>query len=122
MEEKKIRHGEVDVSYFADISPGNPSFLTDMLQLFLQQIPDETQKMNDAFDSGDYKTLNHFSHKLKSTVRMLKFNELADLLAEIERMADEQTDLKDIKPLLSRVNALMYKLIVGLEEIIKSYR
>jgi HPt (histidine-containing phosphotransfer) domain-containing protein len=63
------------------------------------------------WDDGDYKNLTIAAHGLKSHLRYVKANELADIAQKIESMAEQKQLNWELKELISNFTEKMKELI-----------
>jgi PAS domain S-box-containing protein len=99
------------------ISPGDPSFLEKMLQLFLMEVPAAVQCIRQAFSGHDLKKVQAVAHRIKPALDNLCIQSLTTEIRELEQMAKEGKNP-------SRMEAIIKQLeeVIGLvAEDIKRY-
>ncbi|PBQ32831.1 hypothetical protein CNR22_13965 [Sphingobacteriaceae bacterium] len=95
---KKNESTLLDLTYLKEISKGNKDFITEILDLFLTQIPEELALIEKAIEKKDFKTIRSLSHKLKSSIPMAGLDEkLSPILSKMEELAETSTGMVQIK-------------------------
>lgn len=105
-----------DLTYLGEIMGGKKHLIKDLIETFLQQVPEEIQSINDAILQSDYKTIRSFAHTMRSDVSMMGINVLAPLLKEMEDLAAGATDIEKIKELNVILNLTCKKAFEELEK------
>lgn len=78
---------KVDLSFIDDVSCGDPDFKQDMINLFVEKIPNEIIQLNDAFKNNDYVTVQSLTHNMKSSFDIFILKDLSNYLSFIEEEA-----------------------------------
>jgi len=55
-----------NLNYIKSISPGNPKFVTEIIQTFLKQVPVSIEEMNNCLGNADWSGLQYNAHKIVS--------------------------------------------------------
>jgi PAS domain S-box-containing protein len=72
--------GTYDLSHLRKFSQGNPEFVNEMIQMFLEEVPKSLLQMESAYKEKNIKELQDLAHQLKSTfgtMGMIKQQETA---------------------------------------------
>ncbi|MHA3787995.1 ATP-binding protein [Flavobacterium hauense] len=77
----------IDLSYLVEMSCGDQNFINDMIGLFINKVPKETELLEKAIDDKDYETVKKISHNMKSSLPIFKLDELLKHLNILERQA-----------------------------------
>ena len=83
-----------DLNYLKTMSGGDSNFIREMIELFREQIDEYRQQMPELLRSGNYDGLSKMAHKAKSSVSVMGMNQVADLLKELELLAQEGKQVK----------------------------
>ena len=75
------------------MSGGDAKFISEMIDLFREQITEYTELMPRLLHDKAYKDLGKLAHKAKSSVAVMGMNHVADLLKELEILANEEKDV-----------------------------
>ncbi len=73
-----------DLAYLESMSMGSNELIIEMIQIFIDQLPEFTEGLADHLKSKDYKALGALAHKAKSSVAVMGMNSLADDLKTLE--------------------------------------
>src|ERR1035437_7753220 len=108
IERKFEKNGEKvsDLKYLTEMMGGKKHLIRGILDLFLTQVPEELNSINDAISKTDYAIIKNFSHTMKSSVSMLGISVLAPILQEMENLGANATDIEKIKVLNKEVNLI----------------
>ena len=71
---------------------GNQEFAIKILGAFVKDLPQNINQLSESLQSKDEKMINSMGHKIKSSFRMLKLNELADISLWIEKFDLKNSD------------------------------
>lgn len=82
---------QIDLSYLRELSGGNTDFEREMLTLFNSEVSLDVQTMEKALEDHDCQAIAYIAHKLKSSIQLVGFSSLFDLLSEIEEIKSRQT-------------------------------
>lgn len=90
---------EIDLSYLEDITGGDKEMMHEMLTLFLEDIPSQVELIKTAVEEKDMKAVGTESHKLKPALQYVGFNEMFELVKELEsigKSGDKPEEAKKI--------------------------
>ncbi len=81
----------IDLSYLESISDGNHEIVRELIEIFLDQIPEFTLGMTRCFETKDWKGLAALAHKAKSSVLSMGMNHLGEVeLNNLEILSKQQ--------------------------------
>jgi CheY-like chemotaxis protein/HPt (histidine-containing phosphotransfer) domain-containing protein len=96
----------VDLSFLRDISGDDPSYIYDVIEIFLTTMPDGLEKLATLINTtDDYESIYRQAHFLKSSVSVVKVRDMYEHLAQIEYLGKQGKDKEEIKRLLSVIEA-----------------
>lgn len=98
---------------------GGDHFLAEMIDLFLEYVPQRIEAALEAERRGDYATVARAGHALKSTAGNLGATSLHTLAVEIEQEAREG-QREHIRALLRELECAFERARAGLEEVKRS--
>jgi HPt (histidine-containing phosphotransfer) domain-containing protein len=78
---------QYDLEYLKNMSGNNREFIKEMLQTFVQSIPNSLKEMEDALALSDFTKLARVTHQIKPSMTLLGINRLKDLAVQIEELA-----------------------------------
>ena len=113
---QKNSNGEkvCDLNYLTEMMGGKKSLIKEIMDVFLKQIPEELQSINDAITKTDYATIKKFAHTMKSSVSIMSVSILTPVLQEMEDLGARAIDIEQIKQLNQKLNLICKQ---ALEEI-----
>ena len=76
-----------NLEYLENMSMGSNEMVAEMIDLFIDQIPEFTEGLDALFAQGDFHGLGALAHKAKSSVAVMGMNGLADDLKNLELSA-----------------------------------
>lgn len=79
---------KIDFSFLDEMGGGSTEFKKEMITLFVEKIPDQIIKLEDAYKNGDYKTVKNEAHNMKSSLDIFMLEDLSSYLAQIEEEAE----------------------------------
>ena len=71
------------------MSDDDPRFIREMVEIFREQIAEYSKSMPDLLRKKDYDNLSKLAHKAKSSVAVMGMSQVADLLKDLELLANE---------------------------------
>jgi HPt (histidine-containing phosphotransfer) domain-containing protein len=79
----------VKLNYLEELSNGNKDFMIEIINIFVQQVPEFILNMNNFLKDGNYDSLIREAHTAKSSALVFKMEETAEVLKKIEITANE---------------------------------
>lgn len=81
---------------------GPPSFLVQLIQVYLETTPYHVDSAESSFAAGDWKALTFAAHSLKSSAGNLGLPRMLDTVQRLE-LAARSKDVDEAKPLVARL-------------------
>ena len=78
-----------DLNYLRTMSGGDENFISEMIELFREQVAEYREQMPELLKAKSYVDLSKMAHKAKSSVAVMGMTEMADLLKELEMLANK---------------------------------
>jgi len=97
-EGKTEQKRKVNLSFLEEMACGDTAFIKEMIQLFIERIPNEAAQMQKAFHNNDNESVKNISHNMKSSVDIFMLKDLSNYLTIIEEEAKSghfSTDTSD---------------------------
>src|ERR1035437_9355406 len=104
-----------DLKYLTEMMGGKKSLIKEIIDVFLKQVPEELQSINDAILKTDYATIKNFAHTMKSSVSIMGISVLTPVLQEMEDLGAKSADIEKIKELNQKLNLLCKQAIEEIE-------
>jgi len=91
-----------DLTYLESMSMGSNDLIIEMIQLFVEQLPEFTEGLTAHLNNGDYTALGSLAHKAKSSVAVMGMDALAADLKTLELTTKAGTDMESYPELVRR--------------------
>lgn len=75
---------KINVSYLEEVCGGDKEIITEMINIFRDQIPEFTEEMRLHLEKGNFIELGLIAHKAKSSIAIMGMEDLALKLKELE--------------------------------------
>lgn len=88
---KEIKHPvkrKVNLSFLDEMSCGNPDFKQEMIDLFIQKVPNQIVELEQAFNSNNTDEVKKLAHNMKSSFDIFMLEDLSNCLSIIEEEAN----------------------------------
>lgn len=82
----------INLSYFDENFGGDQAFIEEILDIFLQEVPQKTSHLAAAVDSEDWEQAGEIAHSIKASVKMLGLHDLYTHIVTLEKRAKENPD------------------------------
>lgn len=103
-------------NYLKSISPDNPKFVREMIQLFLKNVPLFIDTINTCLTSSDWDGVQHSAHKIKSHFDCMGIpKDYRDTVKQIEDYAQHQKHLDLIPGLMLKLEGTIQQAYKELE-------
>lgn len=110
----------VDLTYLESISEGNKDFMKEMMDMFMEQVPEFHDAFQKSYDQKDFSALARLAHKAKSSLLMIGMNELAKETKEFEENVKSGKFTDQYQVFINKFITKSNLAIKELEEIIKN--
>jgi len=102
----------IDMSFLDEMSGGDPEFKKEMINLFVEKIPNQAAQLDEAFKKTDYDSVKKLAHNMKSSMDIFMLQDLSNCLSIIE---EEASSGEFTAETLDKVNIFG----CGIEEVVK---
>lgn len=75
----------IDFSYLKELSDGDEAFIKEMIDLFVNKVPNDMKELEAAIEKKDYASIRGIAHTLRSSLSIFKLEALFEHLDPIER-------------------------------------
>ncbi len=104
-----------NLNYITEIMGGDKHLIKEIIDVFLKQVPEELQSINDAIIKTDYAVIRKFAHTMKSSVSVMGITALTPVLQEMEDLGAKVTGIEKIKELNQKLNLICKQAIEEIE-------
>ena len=81
-------HGKfIDLSYLKEMSGNDNNIIEEMIEIFIDQVPEFTENITNHFESQNWEGLGAVAHKAKSSVRTMGMEYMGDCLEQLEHFS-----------------------------------
>jgi len=106
-----------NLKYLESISPDNPGFVNEMIQLFLKNVPVFIDNMNKNIVTSDWEGMQNNAHKIKSYLDCMDIpKNFANIAKQIETYSKLQEHIDLIPGLLEKLEGAIHQAYQELEE------
>jgi len=102
----------IDMSFLDEMACGDLEFKKDMIDLFVDKIPDQTEQLEEAFKNTDHENVKKLAHNMKSSMDIFMLQDLSNCLSIIEEEASKGEFTAET---LDKINIFS----CGIEEVVK---
>jgi len=74
----------IDLSYLREMSGNDKSIIKEMIEIFIDQIPEFEEEVSSRFEVQDWNGLGAIAHKAKSSVRTMGMEYMGECLEKLE--------------------------------------
>lgn len=107
----------INLDYLDLMSDGDEDMKQTMIEMLLEEIPEEMEKMQSLNEEGDWKELREVSHKLKSTLSFVGNKEMTAANQRIEDIAKVGEGTAELPALLATLVDIYPKVLEELKAI-----
>lgn len=111
-----ITENVCNFNYLSEMVNGKKNLITEIMDTFLKQIPQELQSINDAILKKDYPLIKSLAHKMKSSVSIMGISSLTPVLQEMMDLGEKASDIEKIEKLNQKLNLICKKAIKEIEK------
>lgn len=107
----------LDLSYLQGISNGSTEFMIDIIDLFLSQMPDYFEQLDQLITVENWENAAEIAHKIKPSLTFMGVRSAMESMAEIERNARNLENLDTIPSSFKILKEMSVELFVKLAAI-----
>lgn len=96
---------------------GNLTAANELLEIFIQDVPDEMKKLKSAVEIYNYEAINEVSHKLVSSFSILGIASAVHILQSMEQLGSKKTDPYIIVELYNKLLPIYNESLMQVQEI-----
>lgn len=104
----------VNLNFLVESVGGNKEVIRETIDIFLSQVPEDMNIINDAVSKTDYQRIKNYAHKMKSTASLIGMREVEPILVEMESLGAAKKEIEKIISLNKKLNEFMEQ---GIQEI-----
>lgn len=108
-----------DLSYLNQIFQGNREMINNIISLFIQQVPDYINEMEECVRKNEPLSLHPLAHKAKSSISMLGIKDMETDILQIEQDSKHLRNLDKLPALVANVKQNYSFVFVQLKEYLE---
>ncbi|OFY86164.1 MAG: hypothetical protein A3F72_06840 [Bacteroidetes bacterium RIFCSPLOWO2_12_FULL_35_15] len=116
IQKESIGENVCNFNYLTEMVNGKKNLITEIMDTFLKQIPEDLKSINDAVVKKDYQHIRSLAHKMKSSVSIMGISSLTPVLQEMMDLGEKESDIEKIKELNQKLNLICKKAIEEIEK------
>jgi CheY-like chemotaxis protein len=93
----------VDISMLYEVASDDESYIQLMISTFIENMPTTIERIEKSYRDGDYDQLYSAAHYAKSSLSVIKINEMLEWVRQIETSAKHKTHLETLPELIEKV-------------------
>jgi signal transduction histidine kinase/CheY-like chemotaxis protein len=105
-----------DLTYLKEHADGDENFLREMIQIFLKDTPQIISDLKTSINEENFEKIKFNSHSMKGGFLTLGITQAGELIREIERMAEQKSNLQEINKHFVKIEKIFNETQVLLEE------
>lgn len=82
-----------DLTYLKEITGGESSIVTEMVEMFIDQVSEFKENMNKFYNNKNWVDLGKEAHKAKSSVLIVGMEEMGQKLKKLQLLTEEGTEV-----------------------------
>ena len=93
----------IDLAYLELMSDGDDDMKKTMLEMLLEELPEEIEKMSKLTAAQNWEELSGVSHKMKSTLSFVGYEAMTEMNKELELLSKHQENPKRMAVLMKQL-------------------
>ena len=108
-------HQITDLTYLNDLADGNFDFVAEMINMFLNSVPQSVSDLSAAIDNNDWDKVKSIAHRIKPSFGFVGVKNIQEILNQMERNAMEAPDPVAQKKMVLQVSQALEKCVAELQ-------
>jgi HPt (histidine-containing phosphotransfer) domain-containing protein len=113
-----MAYKHINTDYLQTVSGGDKEIITEIVDLFQQQIAEITTEMRGLFAKGEFYSLGLLAHKAKSSVAIMGMTDLATMLKTFELEGKESKNISAYESYINRYESESNEAVKELRDLI----
>ena len=109
----------INLDYLELMADGDEDMKQTMLEMLLEELPEELQKMRVHTDAKEWDDLSSVSHKMKSTLSFVGYSDMVEANKEIELLAKHEENPVRIEELMKKLESCFERVMPELKSVFK---
>jgi HPt (histidine-containing phosphotransfer) domain-containing protein len=108
----------LDLAHLKRIVGDDPSFIRQVLQIFVRNTPEDMKALFDSVESQSFDQVSFYAHKLKSAAGAIGYNEAYEDFKRLEVMSKQMAPWPEITAEVARLSGQCQACMVDIEDIL----
>ena len=104
-----------DLNYLDEMMGHKNHLILGIMDVFLTQIPEELNGINEAVDNTNYSSIKSYAHTMKSSVSIMGVSVLTPILKQMEELGTAGNNIEKIKELNQQLNKICKQAVAEIE-------
>jgi CheY-like chemotaxis protein len=97
----RFRDAGMNLEFLDKFTGGDQELTIQLIEIFLKQVPEAIQKLEQSISRRDWKETHSVAHKVKSSIAIFELGELKKLITNIEEYSRDKENIDEIAPAFS---------------------
>lgn len=80
-----------------EMAEGDEDFINSVITVFLEEVPEDLQSLENALNAKDYEQVYKMAHKIKPNVDLLGMEQTRAIALEIENLGKQEANMAEIE-------------------------
>ena len=89
------------------------------INIYLNQVPEDLEKLKEAFEGKSWEDLAKLAHKIKGNVGYMGVDDIREDLITLEKQKEQVGNIDDISDLVGKIEEVIEKSIISLKKVKK---
>lgn len=89
------------------------------IDIYLKQVPEDLEKLKEAFERHEWEDLAKLAHKIKGNVGYMGIDSIREDLITLEKQKEQVGNIDDISDLVGKIEEIIEKSIISLKKVKK---
>lgn len=99
-----------------EMAEGDEEFILSVISVFLEEVPEDLQVLENALKQKDYEQVYKMAHKIKPNVDLLGMEQTREIALEIETLGKKEANMAEIEKRLPMLQKDIQQVISELKK------
>ncbi len=110
---------KIDLTYLETLADGSSELIVELMQIFIDQVPEFIEEMNSYYDNKDWEALSAIAHKSKSSIDIVGLKELQIKLKTLELDAKEAKNTDTYRKIIDEFILTCNNAVIDAKKVIE---
>ncbi len=98
-----------------EMADGDQDFINSVISVFLEEVPLDLERLEDALEKEDYEQVYQLAHKIKPNVDLLGMEQTRAAALEIETLGKNEANMAEIKKVFPSLKKDIFQVVSELK-------